>query len=213
MPCTIVIGVAENAVHDPVADLPLRYYLPEAQAQFGPPTLLLRMRGDPATAADDVRRSLQAAMPGLSMVTVRRAAEVFEAKRRSWRIGATMLLGLGALALLVAAVGVYGVVAYMVTQRMHDLGVRVALGARSPDIMRLVLGQGIMFAVAGAVVGTALALAASRWVQPLLFEQSARDPMVLLTVAALLVGVALLASAMPALRALRADPSTVLRAD
>jgi predicted permease len=213
MPCTTIVGVVENAVHDPIADLPMRYYLPEAQLDFGATWLLLRMRRDPAVAAEDVRRALQAVMPGQSLVTVRPARELFDAKRRSWLVGATMFVGFGILALLVAAVGLYGVIAYDVAQRMHEMGVRMALGAQAADVVRLVIGQGVRLAAVGLVVGSALALAAARWVQPLLFQQSAKDPAVFAVVGALLIGVALAASAVPAAKAVRANPGAVLRAE
>lgn len=109
--------------------------------------------------------------------------------------------------------GLYGVIAYNVAQRMHELGVRIALGARAADVARLVVGQGLRFALAGVVAGSSLALLASRWVQPLLFRQSARDPAVFSLVAGMLVLVALMAAGIPALRATRADPNTALRAE
>ena len=211
MPCHTVIGVAENAVHDPVADLPLRYYLSDAQLDIGSTWLLLRMRRDPAAAAEEVRRALQAVMPGQAHVAVELASDMVNAKRRSWRIGATMFVAFGMLALVVASVGVYGVIAYDVTQRRHELGVRVALGARQPDIVRLVVGQGVRYGLAGVVIGTALALGTSRWVEPLLFRQSAVDPAILGGVGGMMMIVALVASAVPAFRATRADPVAALR--
>jgi putative ABC transport system permease protein len=96
---------------------------------------------------------------------------------------------------------------------MHDLGVRVALGAQSRDILRLVVGQGVRFAVAGIALGVVLAYGASRWLEPLLFQQSAKDPVVYAAVGALLLLVALGASAAPAVRASRADPNTALRSE
>lgn len=213
MPCTTVIGVVENAVHNPVADYPMRYYLPEAQLDFGATWLLLRMRRDPAVAAEEVRRDLQTVMPGQSLVTVRPARDLLDAKRRSWMLGATMFVGFGVLALLVAAVGLYGVISYNVAQRMHELGVRVALGAQPGRVVRLVIGHGVRMAFVGLIVGGMLALAAAPWIEPLLFRQSATDPLVLALAGALLVGVAVVASAAPASRAMRADPNTVLRTE
>jgi hypothetical protein len=213
MPCTTVVGVAENALHDPAADLPLRYYLPESQADVGSRWLLLRLRRDPAAAAEDVRRALQRVVPGQSLVTVRPARELLDAKRRSWLLGATMFVGFGVLALLVAAVGLHGVIAYDVAQRMHELGVRIALGAQAADVVRLVAAQAVRLVAAGMAAGAALALGAARWVQPLLFEQSATDPAVLGLVGALMVGVALVACLVPTARAVRADPNTALRAE
>jgi len=166
MPCTTVIGVAENAVHDPIADYPFRYYMPEAQLDFGSTSLLLRLRRDPAVAAEDIRRALQAVIPGQALVTVQTARAVFDIKRRSWLVGATMFVAFGALALIVAAVGLYGVIAYNVAQRMHELGVRVALGAQAADVGRLVVGQGLRLAIAGLAIGGAISLAASRTDSP-----------------------------------------------
>ena len=213
MPCTTVIGVAENVVHDPIADYPFRYYLPEAQLDFGATSLLLRLRREPAAVAEDIRRALQAVMPGQALVTVQPARDVFDTKRRSWLVGATMFVAFGVLALIVASVGLYGVIAYNVAQRMHELSVRVALGARSGDVGRLVIGQGVRLALAGLAIGGAISLAASRWIQPLLFQQSARDPAVFAIVAVMLLFVALVASAVPAVRAMRADPNAVLRSE
>jgi ABC-type antimicrobial peptide transport system permease subunit len=96
---------------------------------------------------------------------------------------------------------------------MHELGVRIALGAQALDLVRLVVGQGLRFAMSGVAIGLAAALIAARWVQPLLFHQSARDPMTYGVVGATLLAVAAVASAMPALRATRADPNSALRSD
>jgi ABC-type antimicrobial peptide transport system permease subunit len=124
-----------------------------------------------------------------------------------------MFVAFGVLALLVAAIGLYGVIGFNVTQRLHELAVRVALGAQSKDILRLVVGQGMAFAFAGVVLGGMIALGASRWMQPLLFRQSATDPGVYAVVGAMMLVVALAASALPAARAAKADPSAALRAE
>ena len=119
----------------------------------------------------------------------------------------------GALALLLAAVGLYSVIAYNVAQRRQELAVRVALGAATGNVMRLVVGEGLRFAVSGAVLGGALALLAGRWVAPLLLAQSRRDPVVFGTVTGALLLVALVATAIPAIRGARVDPNTALRAE
>ena len=116
-------------------------------------------------------------------------------------------------ALLVAAVGLYSVIAYNVAQRTHELGVRVALGAQSPDVARLVVGEGIRVSLVGVAIGTAVALGAARYVGPLLFSVSPRDPVVFSVVALMLVVVAVVASLVPAWRASRVDPSVALRSD
>ena len=155
--------------------------------------------------------TLQPLMPGSGYVTVSRLEDVVDAQRRSWTLGATMFVAFGALALIVAAVGLYGVIAYSVTQRMHELAVRAALGAQRGDIVRLVVKQALSFAVAGIALGAAIALCAARWIQPLLFGESARDPIVFACVACAVGIVSLCASTSPALRATRADPTSALR--
>ena len=124
-----------------------------------------------------------------------------------------VFVAFGGLAVVVAAVGLYGVIGYTVAQRMHELGMRVALGAQSGHIVRLVLKQGIGFAAGGVTIGLVLALVASRWIEPLLYKQSPRDPVVFAAVCVLMISVGAIASAVPAMRAIRADPNRVLRAD
>jgi ABC-type antimicrobial peptide transport system permease subunit len=119
----------------------------------------------------------------------------------------------GALALVLAAVGLYSVIAYNVAQRRQELAVRVALGAAAADVLRLVVGEGLRFAVAGAAVGGAIALLAAPWIAPLLFKQSPRDPAVFGAVTAALLVVAVLASMIPAIRGARVDPNVALRAE
>jgi predicted permease len=214
MPCTTVVGIAEDALYDPEADRPFRYYLPiEHFPHDGGSLLVLRVGAVPATLAEEVRGALQRAMPGPSYVTAGPARLHIDAQRRPWRLGAAVLSAFGVLALIVAAVGSYGVIAYSVAQRMHELGVRIALGAQRRDVARLVLGLGVRFALAGVLLGNALALTVAPWIEPLLFRQSARDPALFGAVATLLVAVALVASAVPAIRATHADPNTVLRAE
>jgi predicted permease len=215
MPCTTVVGIAEDMTQNDISSATrYHYYLPVEQYNpAGGNGLMLRVRGNPRAQQEAVRKALQAAMPGESYVTVTPFVDIVDGARRSWRLGATMFVAFGVLALLVAAVGLYGVIGYNVAQRTHEMGVRVALGAQSQDILRLIVGQGLRFAVAGVLVGASLSLAASRWLQPLLFRQSARDPMVYLVVGAMLLLTALVASTAPALRAARANPNDALRSD
>jgi predicted permease len=215
-PCTTVVGIAANTVQQDLAEDPkYMYYLPIAQVAPGlTSTMLLRMAGG-ATAAEveRVRRELTRAMPGDGFVVVRALQEVVDDKSRSWRLGATLFVAFGGLAFLVAVVGLYGVISYNVASRMHELGVRVALGAQPRSVVRLVVGQGVRLALAGVVIGLVIAWAASRWVQPLLFQQSATDPSAYALVGLTMITVALVASLVPALRAARADPNTALRAE
>jgi ABC-type antimicrobial peptide transport system permease subunit len=119
----------------------------------------------------------------------------------------------GLIALILSSLGLYSVVAYTVAQRMHEMGVRVALGAQVADIRRLVLAQGLRVAALGVAGGTIVALASGRFVAPLLFRTSARDPVVFAAVIVLLLAVAAVASLVPARRAVRADPLVALRSE
>ena len=124
-----------------------------------------------------------------------------------------MFVGFGLLALIVAAVGLYGVIAYDVGQRTQELGIRVALGAQASSIVGIVVGQGVRLALAGVAAGTVIALTAARWLQPILFHQSARDPLVYGIVGFTLMIVAVAASAVPARRAATVDPNVALRTE
>ena len=217
MPCTTVVGVSEDIVqsnHQLGTPKLYHYYLAEEQVQAGGPRfLIISVPGDPAVEAERLRKGLQAVMPGSSYVTVRPMESLLDETYRTWRLGASMFLCFGVLALIVASVGLYGLIGYEVTQRMHELGVRVALGARRSDIVGLVVGRTIRLMVAGIVLGGSAAFVAGRWLQPLLFRQSTSDARVYAVVGATMLLVALLASALPALRASQADPNRSLRAD
>jgi ABC-type antimicrobial peptide transport system permease subunit len=163
--------------------------------------------------SETVRRTLQRDMPGTSYVTVDRLGDIVDAKLRSWITGANVFTAFGVLALVLAAVGLYGVIAYGVAKRRHELGVRLALGAARSRIVRLVVLQSVRLAVAGVLVGEVVAWLAGRWIAPLLFQQSPHDPAVYALVALVLVAVALAASSSPALRASRVDPRTALQSD
>ena len=119
----------------------------------------------------------------------------------------------GLLALLLAAIGLYSVISYGVAQRTHELGVRMALGAQAADVIRLVVREGIGFGIAGVVIGSGIALGVGRWLAPLLFDVSPRDPAVFVSVALTLLVVALAASWLPALRASRVEPTKALRSE
>jgi predicted permease len=212
---TTVIGIAEDAAQqDLVGDDRFRYYLPIDQ--FRPERgsyLITRVRGDPAVVGEAIRKALQPLMPGQAYVTTRPMRELVSSRQRAWRFGATMFLAFGVLALIVAAIGLYGVIGYDVTQRMHELGVRIALGAQTGDLVRLVVSQGVRVSLIGIGVGCLIALAAGTQIQPLLFQQSARDPVVYGIVGGVLLVVALVACLAPARRAAKADPNLALRSE
>ncbi|MGH7637354.1 MAG: ADOP family duplicated permease [Gemmatimonadaceae bacterium] len=217
MPCTTVVGVAENIMQSNYqlgAPKLYHYYLAVDQIPpTGPRFLLVNVAGAPAIETERVRKALQGEMPGSSFVTVRTMESLLDGTYRTWRLGASMFLCFGLLALIVAAVGLYGLIGYEVTQRMHELGVRVALGARRQDIIGLVVGRTIRLTIAGIVLGGSAAFVAARWLEPLLFRQSSTDARVYGLVGAMMLLVAVLASAVPALRASQADPNRSLRSD
>ena len=215
MPCRYVVGVAED-IHARgfgPQDREFYYYLPAAQWHQQDGGLFVRAVRDARTLMEPVRRRLQEEMPGSSYVTVSRLGDLVEARSRSWVMGATVFTAFGALALVLAAVGLYSVIAYNVAQRRQELAVRIALGAALGDVMRLVVGEGVRFALIGVALGSAIALMAAPKIAPLLFNQSPRDPIVFVTVTGTLLLVAVIASVIPAIRGARVDPNRVLRTE
>jgi ABC-type antimicrobial peptide transport system permease subunit len=132
---------------------------------------------------------------------------------RSWTLGATMFTVFGLLALLVAAIGLYGVLAFDVAQRTRELGIRTALGAERMRLLRSVVTDGLRLALVGVVLGLGIALVAAPYVRDLLFKESPRDPHVFVAVALTLILVALVASLIPGVRATRVDPMVALRTE
>ena len=215
LPCTHVVGVAEDIHTDsvgPEARL-FYYYVPAAQVFRQQGGLFVRVPRDAEQFVESVRRRLQQEMPGAAYVTVTRLAENVEAKTRPWAMGATVFGAFGALALVLAAVGLYSVIGHNVAQRKQELAVRMTLGARTSHVMRMVVGAGVRYAATGVAIGAVIAYYAAQWLGPLLFDQSARDPVIFITGAATLLIVAVVASAIPAWRGARVDPNTALRAD
>jgi ABC-type antimicrobial peptide transport system permease subunit len=214
MPCTYVVGIAENIKEQSLAaDSGYYYYL--SAAQFNPTTggMVVRTRGEGVKLKEAIRRRLQREMPGASYVTILPFAEVVGSQTRSWHLGATMFVAFGALALVLAAIGLYSVISYNVAQRTHELGVRRALGAQATDVIKLVVTDGLRLAIIGVATGVGIALWAGKWVKPLLFNVSPKDPFVFVLVGVTLILVALAASWIPAMRASRVDANVALRTD
>jgi predicted permease len=213
VPCTTVIGIAEDVRRGKISETEMHYYMPIDQFQPQDGGLFVRTSGRAADRADQVRRELQKLMPGVAYVTVTPMSTIIAPAIRSWRIGAIMFAVFGALALVLAAIGLYSVIAYNVTQRTHEMGVRVALGAQARDVVQLIVREGLRIVIPGVVLGAIIALVAGKWVAPLLFQVSPKDPPVLVSVVLTLVAVAIMASWIPATRAARVDPNEALRAD
>jgi predicted permease len=191
------------------------YYIPMGQERGigGGMNLIVRPRADAPSVIPDIRRLLQAMDPTIQYVNENTLQDDIEPQIRPWRLGASVFGLMGVLALLVAAVGLYSVMSYLIAQRTHELGVRVALGAQSADIISLVFRGSIGMAAAGIAVGIVLALAMGRFIEPLLFDASAYDFGVLGAVSAVMLAVAALACVLPALRAKRVDPMEAMRAE
>ncbi len=214
MPCTTVVGIAEDIKAQNLApDSTFYYYLPSPQFNPNRGGLFVRLRGQATQHMESVRKRLQQEMPGASYVVVTPFSQIVGSQKRSWALGATMFSVFGGMALLLAAIGLYSVIAYDVAQRTHELGVRRALGAQAAHAIRLVVQKALWLAGLGVVLGGAGALWAGRFIKPLLFGVSPSDPLVFASVTALLIGVALLASWYPAMVAARVDPSVALRSD
>ena len=213
-PCRTVVGIAENIKQGNFTDnAGLHYYVPAAQWHPGAGLLLVRVNGNASQYAETIRRRLQRLMPANGDIKITTLRDLVDPKMKPWRLGATMFLAFGGLALIVAAVGLFAVIAYNVEQRSRDLSVRIAFGAESSDVLSLVVGQAMRFAFVGVAVGSAIALGAGRWMRPLLFDESPTDVTVYAVVAVALFTVALAASAIPALRAASTDPNLVLRSE
>ncbi len=216
--CSEVIGVAAatRTLHtdgtkvDPQAYVPLTQGIHLAAAR----ALMIRPAGnDPEVAVRRVQQLLQTTAPNLPYVSVVPMRTLLAEDIQPWRLGATMFALFGLLALVLAAVGLYGVTSYMVGQRMHELGVRVALGALPRQVVALVVGQGLWIVGLGSLLGVAISLGLAGLIEALLFQVSARDPLVLALVAATMIAVALVATLVPAARAARADPLSALRGE
>ena len=217
-----VVGVVAD-IHHRGLDMEPRpeMYRPHTQFRYGGAdapavqmmTWAVRTTDDPRAAVSYARAAVSAVDARLGISDVATMDAVVADSTSDRRLNMLLFVLLGTLALALATVGVYGVVAYSVSQRTHEIGVRMAIGARPNDVVRLMLGEGGRLAVAGVVAGSLIALAAARLIRGLLFEVSATDPLTFVAVAGGLLAVALLASYIPARRATRVDPMIALRGE
>ena len=214
-PCRTVVGVADDIKFWSLGeDEPnLMLYLPIAQTEGYQGTMYVRTRRPADAQTDAIRREIQSVMPGAAYVTAQPLTSVLNERTRSWRLGATMFAVFGGLALVLAAIGLYSVIAYSVAERTHEMGVRIALGAQAREVITMVVRDGLRVVGVGIVIGASIAIAAGHWLAPLLFRVSPRDPLVYGAVSVVLVAVAVAAGWLPALRASRVDPAIALRAD
>ena len=222
MPCTTIVGVVTNAQRQQLVEGPIpQIYRPLLQlapaitdnvvSLFG--FTLLARADHPDNVVESLHRSIQSVAPNVPYAHVRTLRSQFGRHTRSWTLGASMFSVFGALALLLAAIGLYSVVVFTLAQRRHEYGVRVALGATGGHLVWITILRGLLPATAGLVVGLALALAGGKVVGSMLFQTPPNDPLLLGSVSALLLGAAGLACLLPGLRAARTDPMVALRAE
>ena len=188
-------------------------YIPYPQGFFGTLTLTIKTVGDPLAAANAIRTTIAGNHHDLPVYSVRTMEDYIARSVAVPKFHTFLLTLFASLALILAAVGLYGVMSYMVIQRTRDIGVRIALGAAPSDITRMVLGKGLVLALIGVGLGTGVALLLARFMRSFLYQVEPLDIATYSAVIALLVGVAVLASYLPARRAASVDPMVALRAE
>lgn len=215
VPCARVVGVAENTRRWELREEEaMQYYVPLGQETgIGGTQLVVRPRGDATAFIPELRRMLHTMAPEAEFFSIDPLWKTIDPEVRPWRLGATMFLVFGGLALMIAAIGLYSVIAYGVTQRRAEIGVRLALGAHAPEILGMILRRGVGLVLLGVAIGIPVALAGGRMLESLLFELSAHDLPTYAAVAGVLALVAVIASALPALRAARTSPTEALRTE
>ena len=187
------------------------YYVPLPQLMWGPPTLTVRTAGDPNAIAGEIRKILTAMDPDAPLYDVRSMEDYLALDIGRARFQTVLLGSFAAIALLLTAVGLYGVMSYTVVQRTQEIGVRMALGASNKDVLNMILARSFRMTFLGLVVGILGAFALTRLLSSLLYEVKPADPLTFVTVSLVLGAVSLVASYIPAWRAARVDPVVALR--
>jgi ABC-type antimicrobial peptide transport system permease subunit len=209
-----IVGVVADVRNHGLAELPNpEVYVPEQQDKLTTAnTLLVRGVGDPLALLAEVRDQIHAIDKEIPLTFTTMTHEI-DGLTSSQRFNSILLSSFAGVALLLAAIGIYGVMSYLVTQRTQEIGIRMALGARRENILRLVVGHAFRLTLAGAAIGIGLALGLTRYLATLLYGVNTRDAWTFCSVAFLLMAVALLASYIPAHRATRVDPVNALRCE
>jgi predicted permease len=212
-----VVGVAPDLVYEELgeqtAQSRLQLFAPYARLGWRGMSVVVRTQGPPALVAPAVRRTMRAIDPSLPAFDVRTMDEVRRYTTWPYRLWGQSFATFGALALLLAAVGVYGVMAYAVAQRRHEIGVRMAIGAHASTVLRQVVGRGARLVAPGVALGLVAAVALSRLMAGVLYGVRPADATTFAAVPAIIVAVALLASYLPARRAASVSPAEALRSE
>jgi putative ABC transport system permease protein len=213
-PWLTIVGVVGDVKQGPL-DAPTVQHTYEPYAQHGVPASALnvavRTAGDPAGLASSLRAAVWGLDRQLAVARVQTMDEVIRESTAARRFSVYLFVAFAALAVTLAAIGIYGVISYSVAQRTHEIGIRVALGARPGDLLRQVLGQGLLLIGTGVAIGILGALVLTRFLASLLYEVRPIDPVTFIVVSLVLTTVALLASYVPARRATKVDPMVALR--
>jgi predicted permease len=207
-----VVGIVRDAKYDSVRDeVPPTVYVPYRQSRMGTPTIAVRTAGDPLTFVGAIRETVRSIDPNLPMVDVSTQMEQVEKRFEQEKVFAQAYTLFGALALILAAVGLYGVMSYNVARRTNEIGIRLALGARREQVLGATMRESLVLVGIGAAIGIAIVLAASRFVASLLFGVPKNDAISIVLAIAVLALVATVAAYLPARRASLVDPMVALR--
>jgi putative ABC transport system permease protein len=207
-----IVGVAGDGKYFNIAEDPRAFiWAPLTQDYNSSGAIMVRTTGDPQSMFAAVRGEVQALDPNLPLFDVTTLTEHMRLALFPAKVAAMVLGVFGLVALLLSAIGIYGITSYAVAQRTHEIGIRMALGAQFGDVLRLVLNHGLKLTLIAAVIGVAGAYAATRAIRSVLYGVSATDPLTFISVSVLLIGVALFACYVPARRATKVDPLVALR--
>ena len=211
-PWITIVGVVADEQQDALDKAPLpQVYTPVRQRLQNPMTYVVRSTLDQAAVVASARREVQAVDRDLALTSVTTLAAVVDQAMGDPRFRTALLSAFAAVALLLAALGIYGVLGYFVSQRSRELGIRLALGAKPRALFGMVVEQGMRPVVVGGIIGLAAAVALTTVMQSLLFGVTALDPMTYVVAGGALVAISLVACAAPAFRAMRVDPLAALR--
>jgi putative ABC transport system permease protein len=210
-----VVGVANDVQNVAPGEQPRPViYVPYTVNPWTHMALIVRTAGDPSLVIPALKHAILGVEPAIPMAGGNAVFRIMGGDGPSTqRFNASLLSAFALLALLLAAIGIYGLMAYAVAQRTHEIGIRMALGAQQRDVLRLVLRQGMLLAGLGIALGLGGSVAATRLLESQLYGVTATDPLTLGSVAALLGGIAFLACWLPARRAARVDPTVALRSE
>jgi predicted permease len=209
-----VVGVLRDAKYDSVRDAaPPTMYVPYLQARAASAIIAVRTAGDPAGATGSVREAVRQVDSNLPMVDVSTQLEQVERRFQQEKLFAQAYALFGGLAVLLAAIGLFGLMSYNVSRRTNEIGIRMALGAQRGDVLGLVMRESMILVIAGVVIGVAVALGLSQFVATLLFGLAGTDALTMAAAIGVMVLVSALAGFLPARRASRVDPMVALRYD